>query len=387
MSRGTDVTDMKKTYRTAVENEFPDELSIRLEKESDLRYGENPNQPAAAYRFKDIKLAEITNIRLAKTGKGGLSATNFMDVTRALDVLKFFNKPSVAVMKHLIPSGFATQFNGNSLDDIYVKARDADARSAFGSVVVLNMPLDKATAEAITSTYVEGVAAIEYEEGALKILEEKKDIRAILYSNIDKLPKFIGDDTLGLYDLKALPTGRVIVQKPYLSSIKSKSDLILDPMVIKDNQRYVVERDPTEKELEDLLTSWYVNIGVRSNGIVFVKDGVSVAIGSGQQERVGAVEQAIIKAYQKAMDREGIKYDSLDGANLRDNLGISPLDNAVMSSDAFFPFRDSIDTIARVGVTAVIQPGGSLRDYEIIEAINKNNMAMVYTRERCFAHF
>jgi phosphoribosylaminoimidazolecarboxamide formyltransferase/IMP cyclohydrolase len=234
--RGTDVTDMKRTYRTAVEGDFPDEFNIELKKESSLRYGENPNQSAALYSLKGTSLAELTKIELAKTGKGGMSATNMMDVTRALDILKFFNSPSVAVMKHLIPCGFATQFGNNSLDTMYTLARDADARSAFGSVVVLNNPVDKATAEAIISTFVECVAAPEFEEGGRDILDKKKDLRVVLYSNIDKIPKFVGDDIKDLYDIKLLPTGRVIVQKPYLSSIRSVKDLILDPMVIKKDE-------------------------------------------------------------------------------------------------------------------------------------------------------
>lgn len=392
MSRGTDVTNMKKTYRTVVEGEFPESLNLGLIKETDLRYGENPNQPAAVYRFDGSSLAEFTNIRLAKSGKGGLSATNYMDVTRALEILKFFNEPSAAVMKHLIPSGFATQHQNNSLDDIYRKARDADARSAFGSVVVFNRPVDKATAEAIMESYVEGVAAPEFEDGAMQILEKKKDIRAILYSHLDKLPRFVGEEIEGLYDLKCLPTGRVIVQKPYLSSIKGPGDLILDPLVKKEGENhvvreYVVARDPTERELKDLLTAWYVNLGVRSNGIVFVKDGVTVAVGSGQQERVGAVEQAIVKSFQKEMDRRKIQYDPLEGIVQIVGEQINPLYGAVISSDAFFPFSDSIDLIASVGVTAIIQPGGSVNDHQVIDAVNKYKMSMVYTLERCFGHF
>ena len=387
MSRGTDVSEMKRVYRTVNGAEFPEHLTINLEMESGLRYGENPSQSAAAYRIEGCSLAELTNIRLAKSGKGGLSATNFMDVTRALEILKFFDQQSVAVMKHLIPSGFATQFEGNELSKIYALARDADARSAFGSIVVLNSPVDKTTAEAIASTFVEGVAAPEFEEGVLEILEKRKDLRAILYSNLDKIPKFIGDDIFGTYDLKMLPTGRVIVQKPYLSSIRCAEDLVLDPLIKKDGQEYVVQRDPAEQEIRDLLTAWYVNLGVRSNGIVFVKNGVTVAVGSGQQERVGAIEQAIVKAYQKAMDRAGIKYDPIYGASLRDQLSERPLENAVVSSDAFFPFRDSIDLIAREGVSGIIQPGGSVKDYEVIQAANEHRMAMVFTLERCFGHF
>lgn len=394
MVLGTDVTDMKRKYRTVVEGDFSDQLTIELTKEGELRYGENPNQSAAMYRLKGTNLSALTNIRLAKSGKGGLSATNFMDVTRAMEVLKFFDPPAVSVMKHLVPSGFSRQYKENSLDDIYKRARDTDARSAFGSIVVLNRPVDKVTAEEIMSSYVEGVAAPEFEEGSMDILKRKKDIRAILYSNLDKLPRFQGDDTAGAYHIIGLPTGRVLVQKPYLSSIKGPENLILDPLVRKkdkisgETENFVVERDPTEQELEDLLTAWYVNLGVRSNGIVFVKNGTTLAVGTGQQERVGAVEQAITKSYQKAMDREGIEYDPVKGIlNLDHEIVVNPLEGAVISSDAFFPFRDSIDTVAKQGVTAVIQPGGSVRDYEVIQAVNEHNMAMVYTLERCFGHF
>jgi len=138
--------------------------------------------------------------------------------------------------------------------------------------------------------------------------------------------------------------------------------------------------------IEYLLTSWYINFGVRSNGIVFVKNGVTVAVGTGQQERIGAIELAVIKAYQKAMDRKGIEYDAIDGAAQRAELSHNPLERAVMSSDAFF-FKDSINLIAEHGVTAVIQPGGSIKDFEVIQAVNEHDMAMAYTLERCFGHF
>ncbi len=389
MNRGTDVTDQKRKYRTAVGNEFPDKLSFSLDRDPNLslRYGENPHQPAALYRLDQNNLAEYINLRLAKGGKGGISTINLMDVARALNILKYFSKPSVAVMKHTIPSGFSTQSNEEGLGDIYIKARDADRRSAFGSTVVLNRMMDRSTAEAVTSTYVEVVAAPGYEENVMELLERKKDLRVMLFSDLETIPKFTGDDTDEGYDIRTLPTGHVLMQTPYLSSIRAKNDLILDPMVIKDEKNYVVNRDPTDRELNDLLVAWYVNLGVRSNGIVFVRDGVTIAIGSGQQERVGAVEQAIIKAYQKSMDRENISYDPIDGAVGRDALYYNPLEGAVVSSDAFFPFRDSIDLIAKHGVSAVIQPGGSRNDYEVIEAVNEHNLAMAFTLERCFGHF
>jgi phosphoribosylaminoimidazolecarboxamide formyltransferase/IMP cyclohydrolase len=319
-------------------------------------------------------------------------------------------------------------YDYDSLANLYRNARDADARSAFGSVVVFNKPVDKDTANALLETYVEGVAAPGYEDGAMGILEQKKDMRVVLFSNLSKVPKFIDDDVGGIYDMKVLPTGRVIVQKPYLSSIKGPESLIYHPMFIdKDGNRHVVKRTPTTNEIRDMLTAWYVNIGTRSNGIDIFKDGISIAVGSGQQERVGALENSIIKAYHKAMDREGIKYDPIDGTGIHedtlnrlragikeyqdamDKAGIAyvpieikdntfammarselkqnPLSGAVVSSDAFFPFRDSIDTMAKHGIAAVIQPGGSIRDFEVIDAVNEHGMAMVYTLERCFGHF
>ncbi len=336
------------------------------------------------------------NMKVVKQGKGGFSATNIMDLYRALGVLRFFPEPSVVVMKHAIPSGlatfsgFATECDGKGLDGIYIDARDTDARSAFGSVVTLNVPLGKATAEAIMSTHVEIVEAPDYEEGTISILKRKKEIRAVTYSNLEELPKFLGDNIEGLYDFKSLPGGVVIVQPPYLTNIRGPEDLILDAMVTKDGKDYVIENDPTPQQLKDLLTSWYVNIGVRSNGIVIVKDGVTLAVGSGQQERIGAVEQAIVKAIQKEADRAGKPYNSLMGIRgIESTLGYRPLEGASVSSDAFFPFSDSIEALGNKGVKAVIQPGGSARDHESIEAANKYRMAMVFPEEieRCFGHF
>jgi len=392
--RGTDVSGMKRNYRTPLGAEFPDRLEIVLDKEHDLRYGENPNQPAAVYRLAGHSLAEATGIRLVKSGKGGLSATNLLDVCGALEILKFFEQPAVAVMKHASPSGFARQHGDNALADIYQLARDVDARSAYGSVVVTNRPVDRPTAEAIMSSFVEGVAAPEFEEGTLAVLERKRDIRAIRFSHLENLPKFKDDDVAGLYTLKVLPGGRIIAQTPYLSGIRGPEDLICDPLVPKDDRAYVVARAPMPGEMADLLTAWYVNIGVSSNSVVFVTDGVTVAIGSGGRERVGAVEEAISRAYQKALDRKRSARDDhfswtpggLSWEQMRSDLGRRPLQGAVMSSDGFFPFRDSIDTAADEGVSAVVQPGGSRRDWEVIEAVNEHDMAMAFTLERCFRH-
>lgn len=380
--------DLKKMYRTAVEADFPPSLTLALEKEATLRYGENPHQPAALYRFAGTSLAQITDVKLLKSGKGGLSATNYMDVTRALDILKFFKLPSCAVMKHTIPSGFATMSGDEDLKSVYVKARDADARSAFGSVVVFNVKVDASCARAINESFVEAVAAPAFDKEAQGLLSEKKSIRLVTFSNLDKVPKYEGDDVKDLYDLKVLPSARVVVQKPFLTKIRSKDGLVLQPAVTdKDGSQHQVRRAPTKSEVEDLLTAWYVNIGVRSNGIVIVKDCVTLAVGSGQQERVGAVEQAISKAYQKALDREGISYDESSVMQRKEKLSKNPLVGAVLASDGFFPFRDSIDLLARHGITAVIQPGGSVKDEEVIDGANDHGMAMVFSTERCFGHF
>ncbi len=390
MTRGTDVTEMKRIYRTAVAADFPDHFTFQFTKTGDLRYGENPNQPGAVYTLQGTSLAQLTNIHLAKTGKGGLSATNLMDVTHALTILKYFSEPAVAVMKHLIPSGFATASPAEkSLRGLYYNARNADARSAYGSVVVFNRPVDIPTALELLTTYVEGVAAPEYEEGVVAILKQKPDLRVVLFGNLDKIPKFVGDDVGGIYDIKILADGSAIIQQPYLTSIRGVSDLIIDPLVKKDGKEHFVARDPTLSELSDLLTAWYINFGVRSNGIVIVKDGVTLSIGTGQQERVGAVENAILKAYQKALDRASISchHSLFNWIGFARTQNLFPLKGAAVSSDAFFPFRDSIDLLAEHGVTAVVQPGGSVRDSEVIDAVNEHKMAMAFTLERCFAHF
>jgi phosphoribosylaminoimidazolecarboxamide formyltransferase/IMP cyclohydrolase len=391
-------TDLKKIYATATADKLPDRINIQLVKETDLRYGENPNQAGAIYRTEEPNnYANQLKIELLKSGKEGLSATNVMDVTRAADILKFFEKPSAAIMKHAIPSGFATQAaegeTEKKLVELYKDARDADARSAFGSVVVINTRVDLETANEIKKSYVEAVAATDFDEDALQELSSGKNMRILRVSNIQKILRFSDEleeknEQGENFEIKTLPGGKILVQRPYLSRIKCSKELILQPMVQNKEGRLIkAERIPSEQEIQDLITSWYINIGVRSNGIVIVKKGVTLAIGSGQQERVGAVEQAIVKAYQKAMDREGIKYAPLNVMAFKDKLSTQPLKGAAVSSDAFFPFRDSVDLLAKHGVSAIIQPGGSVRDFEVIEAANEHKISMVFTTERCFGHF
>ena len=221
MTRGTDISDIKKVYRTRSEGDFPDELAIGLQKEWNLKYGENPNQHAAIYSVKEIagrnagKIAELTNlisVRSDGRGKGGLSLTNTMDISRAMSNLKFFSDHTIIFMKHNIVSGFATQTSPDqSLVDLFRLARDCDRRSNFGGALAVNFPLNLETAEAmyeIPGFFVDVLAAPEYEEGVLKYVEGKsKNIRIGSFSRLDILPKFQGDETYGLFSLKEFISG------------------------------------------------------------------------------------------------------------------------------------------------------------------------------------
>lgn len=390
----TDVSSFKKAYKTPIQADFPQTAKLVLgDREYTfrsvpyaLRYGTNPHQPFAAYAPDWNPNLSIGRLNMLKGGKGGLSLTNLQDMSQAIHVLKYFDKPACTVMKHLNPSGFSVddefilelrQEPYKSLADTYRIARGCDERSAFGSVVGFNRKVDKAAAEAVMETFVEGVIAPAYDEDAIEVFKRTEgtgklnnSIRIAQADNMDKVPKFIGDNVDGLYNIRNLADGTLTFEVPYLTRIRSAKDFITDPMIpnIKpernNGQDYVALTKPTEQQLRDGLTSWYVNINVRSNGIVFVKDGAAIAVGTGQQERVGAVEQAIEKAIQKGHNLEG----------------------SVMSSDAFFPFRDSIDTIAKYGVGGVVWPAGSTNDADVIQAANEHKMALMVTLERCFLH-
>ena len=381
----TDVSSFKDTYKKAIKSDFPDEAALLIGDRKyplkkvpyTLRYGTNPHQPFIAYAPAGGTNLSVGNLDMLKGGKDGLSLTNLQDMSQSLNILKFFSRPSCAVMKHVNPCGFKVQTNRESLADIYRTARACDERSAFGSIVGFNMKVDAATAEAVMETFVEGIIAPDYDPEAVEILKRtdgtkklNNAIRVARAANFGAMPKFIGDDVGGYYNLRNLVDGSLTVEVPYLTRIRSAADFIVDPMIPNADparnggKDFVVQRKPTDRELDDCLTAWYVNINVRSNGIVFVKDGAAISVGTGEQERIGAVEQAI--------DKAGKKGHSLKGA--------------VMSSDAFFPQRDSIDAVAREGVTAVVWPAGSLNDAVVIEAANEHGVALMATLERCFLH-
>jgi len=381
----TDVSSFKDVYKTAIESAFPTEAEIVLGQAriplkvvpTQLRYGTNPHQPFTAYAPANSPNLSVGNLEMLKGGKAGLSLTNLQDMSQALNILKFFSRPSCAVMKHVNPCGFKVQTEEEPLAQIYRIARGCDERSAFGAIIGFNVKVDAATAEAIMETFIEGVIAPDYDEEALAILRRNEGtkkrnnaIRVAKVANTGTIPKFIGDDVTGYYNLRNLADGTITFEIPYLTRIKSTADFITDPMIPNSDpgknggKDFVVQRQPTEKELDDCLTAWYLNINVRSNGIIFVKNGAAIAVGTGEQERIGAVEQAIDKAVKKGHTLKG----------------------SVMSSDAFFPQRDSIDTVGAQGVTAVVWPAGSLNDAAVIQAANDNNIALMATLERCFLH-
>jgi phosphoribosylaminoimidazolecarboxamide formyltransferase/IMP cyclohydrolase len=335
-------------YRTSIKESFPSKIKIiigeqkiRLEKFYSLRYGDNPGYPAAIF-------AKTPPFKELKTGKEGLSKTNFEDVYRAHALLRWFSQPACAYMKHLNPSGVAVaRAENTSLKQIIAQARDADSQAAFGATVGVNSRINGDAAEELIRTYIECIAAYGFDDQALSIFAERKDLRVVQMMPLA--------DTNG-FDLHFYPEGFATISVPFRSSIRDKSNMIV-----------VTKRSPTEREYDDLLFSWTVCQHVRSNAVVVSKNGCTIGIGTGQQDRITATKLAVQKPIEAG------RKEMLEGA--------------VAASDGFFPFRDSIDLLAKYGVVAVIQPGGSIRDPEVIDACNEYGIAMVFTGERCFSHF
>ena len=315
-----------------------------------LRYGTNPHQKAALYRPRTSN-AGIGNVNWLKWGKDGPSATNIEDGSHGLRIINYFKQPAVAVMKHLNPSGVAVSREHESLSQVYARARDADTRAAFGSVVVVNSTIDKTVAEEIMKSFVEVVYAPAFASNALAVFESKKDIR------VGEVPRLQRDDRSTVPDIVVLDDGSIILEDQYQTSIDSPDKMR--------ELRVPTETRPSDMEYVDLLHSWWVACEVRSNAVVFWKNGTSLAIGTGQQDRIGAIENSIDKAHK---------------------LGHS-LERSVLASDGFLPNLDNIDALAREKVSAIIQPGGSVEDPEIMAACNKHGISMVFTGERSFRHF
>ncbi len=350
-------------YRTAISENFPIILkltwgssSVALVKSRiKIRYGTNPGQKAAFYVPKDSLWEHVSEVKI---GKEGLSQTNICDVDRALRIIKYFDEPSCLVMKHLIPSGFATS-NNEDLEAVYMKARDCDPIAAFGGVVILNKNVNQDTALEIANTFIEVVAAPGFDKESIEVLENKRDLRLLEYhlSDLKGMPKYV-EDTITQKDMEftSILDGAFFISEPLLTKIRTPEDMFV-----------VTRRAPSESEYMDLIVSWYIGMGVRSNGIAISKNGCTLGIGAGQQDRVTAVRLALEKAVSRG------HQDELKGA--------------VLASDGFFPFKDSIDMAADYGIKAIAQPGGSVKDPEVIDACNERGIAMVFTCERAFGHF
>jgi phosphoribosylaminoimidazolecarboxamide formyltransferase/IMP cyclohydrolase len=365
----------RSSYLSRNVGEFPAELSLfdqTYVKVDDLRYGTNPHQTAAYYK-PDKRKALIGDLEVLKTGKSGLSQTNLEDISYALNFCKFFEQPACACMKHVNPSGAAVALPGSELIEVYRKARDCDPRAAFGSVVAFNTAVDTATAKEIMSTFVECVVAPEFSAEALTVFNDQESyklnrhIRILRCRHPRELPRYVGDDVSGYRTIKVLADGCLVVADPLLTHVKEAADLRPAAAEGKDLGQVSSQVPASQAQMRDLLVAWYVNLNVRSNGVVIVKNGGTLAVGTGEQDRVGAVEQAIWKYREK--------YE-----------GVDDIDSAVMASDGFFPFPDAVEVAAAAGVKAVVAPAGSLRDAEVIARANELGVALCHAPERIFSH-
>lgn len=316
--------------------EFPETLTLTYEKVQDLRYGENPHQKAAFYK-------EITDIKgslaMAKQLHGKeLSFNNINDANGALELLKEFEAPTVVAVKHTNPCGVGT---GIDIMHAYMKAYEADPTSIFGGIIAANRAIDKQTAEKISEIFVEIVIAPSFDDDALEILMKKKNIRLMTLEDI------------------------LVKQVAYKKDIKKVNGGILVQDVNADlmagEYQVATERIPNKTELEDLIFAWKVVKHSKSNGIVLAKNKKTLSVGPGQSNRIWAVENCIKQSLEE-------------------------IKGSVMASDAFFPFADCVEAAAKAGVSAIVQPGGSMRDQESIDAANKYGIAMIFTGMRHFKH-
>ncbi len=365
----------RSTYLSRHVGEYPDAievLGVRYEKVEDLRYGTNPHQTAAFYRPAG-RPGVIGGMKVLKSGKGGLSQTNLEDISYALNILKFFAEPACVCMKHVNPCGAAVAGPGDSALTVYRKARDCDPRAAFGSVVAFNVAVDAAVAREVMSTFNECVVAPAVEPEALAVFTDpsasglNKHIRVLQCGNPADLPKFVGDPVAECRTVKVLADGSLVVADPLLTCVRGTEDLRPAEAESKTLGKVVSTVPATPAQKRDLLIAWYMNISVRSNGVVIVKNGGTLAVGTGEQDRVGAVEKAVAKYREKYRGQESIQ-------------------GAAMASDGFFPFPDGVEVAAAAGVRAIVAPAGSLKDAEVIARANELGVAFCHAPERVFSH-
>ncbi len=316
---------------------FPERLALGFEKVQDCRYGENPHQRGAFYREPGVRAPSVATAR--QLGGKELSYNNIYDLDAALELVREFRDPTAVVVKHGIPCGVGT---GDVLRTAYLNAREGDPMSAFGGIVAVNRPVDAATAEALTETFLEAVIAPGYDDAALAVLARKKNLRVMEVGPLDRTAEPWG------LDLRRVRGGLLVQDRDLLD---------LDESFLK----VVTSRAPTPTEWADLRFAWTVCRYVRSNAIVLARDRQVVGVGSGQMNRVEPVRLATKQAGDRAR-------------------------GAAMASEAFFPFPDAVEVAIAAGVTAVMHPGGSLRDAEVAAAAEAAGIAMVTTGIRHFRH-
>jgi len=408
-------------YRTILGEDFPEEMEISFGtgrdkqtlhyrkvqwsiggSEAGLRYGENPDQPASLYRLENgnLVLGDVhqiaagqgltTHAELLQSGKHP-SKINITDVDSALGILRYLtDEPAAVIVKHNNPSGVAV---GADLPDAYTRALMADRIAAFGGTIAVNGEVSRELAEMITAYYAEVVVAPEYSAEALTVLAARKNLRVFKIGAIDNLQAF---RATRFVDFKSLLDGGLVAQWSF-QPVDLTADILVPAATEHEGTSYAVERAPTAAEAADMRFGWFVESGVTSNSVIYVKDRCTVAIGTGEQDRVGVARIARDKAYWKTADRlaftaTGAGIEEIADAEEREfyleqarrtNGG---LQGSTMISDAFFPFRDGVEVGLKEGVSAVVQPGGALRDRDVIDAVNEYHATMVFTGQRSFRH-
>jgi phosphoribosylaminoimidazolecarboxamide formyltransferase/IMP cyclohydrolase len=316
-------------------------MTVTLERELDMRYGENPHQSAGLYRLTDENGTRSFGDFFEKLHGKELSYNNMLDIAAAVSLIEEFRgeEPTVVIVKHTNPCGVA---QAPTLAEAYRRAFSTDTQAPFGGIISFNRPLDMEAAKAVNEIFTEILIAPAFEDGVLEMLMKKKDRRLVLQTSA--LPK-------GGWEFKSTPFGMLVQERD--SKIVAKEDLTV-----------VTKRQPTEEEIADLMFAWKICKHIKSNTILYVKNRQTYGVGAGQMSRVDSSKIARWKASEVSLDLHG----------------------SVVASDAFFPFADGLLAAAEAGVTAVIQPGGSIRDNEVIEAADANNLAMVFTGMRHFKH-
>lgn len=428
------MSNNKPSYSAIQTDYFPEKMTITLgdnileykkrvwkidNETKGLRYGENPDQPAAMYQLEKASL-KLGGIEWRGPGNALVSAlseeqmlqagkhpgkTNLTDVDNGANILQYlWEKPAAVIIKHNNPCGasWVAQKDGGLFTALQ-NAYWSDRIASFGGAVIVNSPINMDCAKMLAANYFEVIAAPSYEEGTVEVLKGRKNLRILELPGLGRLNEFLASSVL---DIKSLSDGGLIIQKAFKNRINSNMDFYPAEAKTKDGLE-VCTRKPNDEELDDLRFAWAVESGVTSNSVIFAKNGITVAIGTGEQDRVGCVELAIHKAYTKYADELSfrdtglslyeLRQKSLEDSSIAEKLAIieeatksnhAGLEGSRLVSDGFFPFRDGVDVAIAQGVTAIAQPGGSIRDAEVITACNEASpqVAMIFTGQRSFRH-